>query len=260
MIVPTEDTNFDDDLHSESSDITISDDLNGKIAALEEKLKADNLKSRNLKRQLAKQTETVDKLSKSIKEMLNEDQLEQLKGSRTGAWSTETLQKALQIRAAVGKNGYEYLRQTVKYPLPSYRTLASRVQMLDMKPGFNTTLLDLLQLKTQDMAPHEKDCVLLLDEVQINKKIEFDLGLKEMTGYVSPEFQRSDRVDEVATHALVLMIKGICLPYKQTIMWFATGDGMQSEQLWAVVHKTITELFTRGLFVRAVVSDMGPAN
>jgi len=177
------------------------------IALLQEKLSAERLKNRSLRREIMKCKRREDLLAESLKGVFNTDQIDQLRGSRHGCWTTATVRKAMQIRAATGKIGYEFLRTTMGYPLPSYRTISKRVQVLEMRAGLDTSLLDLLKLKTQDMSPRERDCVLILDEVQLLKKVEYDVGLKQMSGYVSREFlSNPNEANQLASHALVMCV------------------------------------------------------
>ncbi len=129
-----------------------------------------------------------------------------------------------------------------------------------MAPGIQDDMMELLELKARQLSLEERDCVLLLDEVQLEPKIEYDTSLKRMTGYISPEFVVEGREPVVAEHALVFMVKGIRKPYKQPIAWYLTGKSMTSTQLWTVTRHVIEKLHERSLCVRSVTSDMGPSN
>ena len=194
-----------------------------------------------------------------MKKLFADDQIEHLNNNKIFPWSSDTLNKSLKIRAAVGKNGYEYLRKVAKYPLPSYRTLCEKVEVLHIAPGMNMQVIDLLELKTKDMLARERMCVLLLDEVQLREKIEYDADLKKLVGYVSPEFA-SKGTNEPDDHALVFVIKGLCIPYKQPVVWFFTGKHTTGAELWEVTKNVVDELYKRGLFVKVVTSDMGGCN
>ena len=102
---------------------------------------------------------------------------------RAACWSASTVKKALQVRYACGARGYEFLRQS-GCPLPAYRTLCDRVQQLDMAPWISTTLLDMLADKLAVYAESERDCSLLIDEVQLKETFEYDKGLECMMGGV----------------------------------------------------------------------------
>lgn len=122
---------------------------------------------RSLQRQNAVLHTKLDGVTKKLQKFLHTDQIQQLQGSRYGKWTSETIRTAIKIQTVTGKNGYEYLRTEIGYPLPSYRTLCERVETLKMVPGVQTDVMELLKIMTQDMAPRERDCVLILDEVQL---------------------------------------------------------------------------------------------
>lgn len=94
----------------------------------------------------------LDRIEKGLQTFLDEDQIRALsltKRSRRALWSYDTIQKAQKIRLAVGSKGYEYLRD-LGYPLPSYRTLCSR---LDAKFMVTTDMSSEMLAELGLMAP-----------------------------------------------------------------------------------------------------------
>jgi len=83
------------------------------------------------------------------------------------------------------------------------------------------------------------------------------VSLKSITGYVDPELGNST---EEASHALVYIIKGLQVPYKQVVAWYLTGAGTSGAKLWTLTKRIIQELYERSILVRAVTSDMGGSN
>ncbi|KAK8762308.1 hypothetical protein V5799_026425 [Amblyomma americanum] len=77
-----------------------------------------------------------DKLREALGRILSEDQIKALeKGSmRGGSWSQETLQKALHLKVACGKKGYEFVKENV-VPLPGTRTLQNHMAHIKFRPG-----------------------------------------------------------------------------------------------------------------------------
>jgi hypothetical protein len=102
-------------------------------------------------------------------------------------------------------------------PPTDANTSTIHTESFKMAPGMQDDVLDLLELKAKQLSVEERDCVLLLDEVQLEPKVEYDTSLKRMTGYISPEFLLEGREPTVAEHALVFMVKGMRKPYKQPI-------------------------------------------
>lgn len=79
-------------------------------------------------------------------------------------------------------SGYETLRK-LRYPLPANRTLARRLQGLKFLPGILTDVVDLLKTKAEGMQDIERDCVLLLNEMEISQGYELDR--KARTSYAT---------------------------------------------------------------------------
>lgn len=218
--------------------------------------------------QLHQSKETQCNLVHNINNFLNEDQIEKLKQppehkGNNIVWSNETIQRCLAIRSVIGKNGYEYLRK-LNFPLPSYRTLCRRIQTATFSPGIQHDVLGWLKLKMSDTKQSERLCVLLIDEIQLKSRIEFDQGLRRIVGYVSPETLSVDAApgagEEFATHALVFMVRGMTTSWKQTVAYLFTGTSLRREPFWNFTKQVIEASESAGLQVQAVTTDMGPAN
>jgi len=128
--------------------------------------------------QLQQSRQREANLESNIAKFLNSDQIEKLKRppnskGRNVTWSSSTIQRSLAIRSVAGRNGYEYLR-TLKYPLPSYRTLCRHMQTAPFAPGIQHDVLKWLQLKMEKKSDSEKLCVLLVDEMQLKPTVELD--------------------------------------------------------------------------------------
>jgi hypothetical protein len=231
-----------------------------KISHLQQKVRHLTLEKQRLQKENAVLRAREATTQRTLQRFLSPDQMQHLHGNKTYPWSAETIKRGLQTRAATGKNGYEYVRLRLGIPLPSYRSLCDHTESFKMAPGIQDDVLDLLELKAKQLSIEERDCALLLDEVQLEPKVEYDTSLKRMTGYISPEFLFEGREPTVAEHALVFMVKGIRKPYKQPIAWFLTGKSTTGTQLWSVTKQVIEQLYARSLCVRAVTSDMGSAN
>lgn len=203
----------------------------------------------------------------NINKFLNADQIEKLKlpdhKGHNIVWSSETIQRCLGIRSVVGRNGYEYLRK-MNYPLPSYRTLCRHLQNSTFRPGIQHDVLNWLRLKLSNAKESQKLCVLLIDEMQLKSRIEFDRGLRHIVGYVSPETLPTDAAPgddkEPATHGLVFMLRGLAASWKQTVAYLFSGASLKREPFWNFTRKVIDAAESVGFKIQAVTTDMGPAN
>lgn len=195
----------------------------------------------------------------SMHKVFSSDQVRAMENkSRGTCWSQSTVKKALQIRYACGSRGYQFLRQG-GFPLPAYRTLCNRVEQLHMAPGINATLLDMLSTKLSVYSEGERDCCLLIDEVQLKEKVEYDKGLKRIVGMVGEDIY-GNSTKSLASHALCYMVRGIRTNWKQVVAWYGTGAATPGAKQWDIAKQIIELLYARGITVRAVVSDMGPNN
>jgi hypothetical protein len=260
-------TNEGSSANSTSTDNSTSVFLNASnehtnTSRLKSKLLQEQLKSRRLATEVLSLRKKLSCQSNKIQQIFSSDQVEHINGNCTFPWSSNTIAKSLQIRTVVGKNGYEFIRTKAGYPLPSYRSLCQHVEELRMAPGIQEDLFQLLQIKTEKLSPEDRDCCLLLDEVQLKPRIEYDNSLKTLIGYISPEFETvfNKSNNNVAEKALVFMIKGIHSSYKQPLAWFLTGKSMNCKKLWQVTNTVIKQLYKCNMLVRVVTSDMGTTN
>jgi len=202
----------------------------------------------------------------SVAKFLHADQIEKLKRpseSKAITWSSETIQQCLAVRSVVGAKGYEYMRK-LHFPFPSYRTLCRKIQNLPFAPGIQYDVLGLLKQKMRGREEHEKLCALLVDEMQLKRRVEYDKSTKQMVGYVSPETLPGgvDNSEErqLAVHALVFMLRGLTVAWKQTVAYLYTGTSLDSGAYWTFTKQVLQASELSGLKVECITSDMGPAN
>jgi hypothetical protein len=216
-----------------------------------------------LQRKLSKQTV-------NLRSFLAEDQLKFLQANQASrnkgvVWSLKTIREAFQIRYICGAHGYEFIR-SLHYPLPSYRTLFDRIQQASFQPGIQVDVIKWMQCKLKSTAAQERDCVLMLDELAVRKFLEYDKGLRSFVGHITEEVRKP--LDEkssgssvlLASHALVVMIRGLTTNWKQVVAYYLTGDSVDGSVLWNLVTRIIIQLNACEVNVRAVVCDMGSCN
>jgi len=218
--------------------------------------------------QLQQSKQREANLESNIAVFLNNDQIEKLKRpphskGRSVIWSSATIQRSLAIRSVTGRNGYEYLR-TLKYPLPSYRTLCRHMEIAPFAPGIQHDVLQWLQLKMEKKPESEKLCVLLIDEMQLKEKVELDRSLRCVIGYVSPEAlpvgtgASADKA--MASHAMVFMLRGLTTSWKQTVAYLFTGASVKPEPYWIFTKQVIEAAEAAGFRIQCITSDMGSSN
>ena len=102
---------------------------------------------------------------------------------------------------------YELIRE-VSQPLPSQHTLRRRIEHLKFYPGILEEVIMAMRSKINVMTNEERYCAILIDEMAINSKLDFDVSTDMVLG--KPTLPSANRqLDEVATHGLVYMLVGV---------------------------------------------------
>ena len=88
--------------------------------------------------------------------------------------------------------------------------------------------------------------VLLFDEMKIKSNLVFDKGTGELIGYVDlgdPEvnYATLDKIDKVASHAMVFLVRGVCTELKFSLAYIAT-DGVTSGQMMPLFWEAVAVL------------------
>jgi len=78
---------------------------------------------------------------------------------------------------------YIYLRDVLKLKLPSTRTISRWTVLKNMKPGFNTNLLENLKQIVDRMSDLGKEAVLVFDETKIKPGLQYNSSLDEIEGF-----------------------------------------------------------------------------
>eukprot|EP00112_Aurelia_sp_Birch-Aquarium-sp1_P016687 Seg3808.2 transcript_id=Seg3808.2/GoldUCD/mRNA.D3Y31 product="DNA transposase THAP9" pseudo=true protein_id=Seg3808.2/GoldUCD/D3Y31 len=165
---------------------------------------------------------------------------------------------------------YEELRYNEKTQsgvliLPSQRTLRSYKNYIRPKQGFNKEIIEELCKKVENFADIERNVVVLIDEMKIQENLVWDKYSGELIGFVDLgdsdlNFATLKKVNTVASHVLVLLVRGVVNPLKYSFANFATANAT-SPQLFAIFWKAVGILeLTRALRVVAVTCDGAAAN
>jgi len=102
---------------------------------------------------------------------------------------------------------------------------------------------------------HEKECVLIMDEMAITPSNLFDVSSNKNIGKVTLPHHEG-----TVTSVLVFMLGGISTRWKQTVAYFFTGKSINGNVYHDIVVDIISKTESIGLNVVALISDMGPGN
>ena len=159
---------------------------------------------------------------------------------------------------------YEELRKSNILVLPSQRTLKDYRNSIRPKTGFHEVLGELKKL-TDSYFDVQRYIVLLFDEMKIMSNLVFDKVTGELIRYLDlgdPDinFAVLDKVDDIAAHALVFFVRGVCTELKFSLAYFAT-NGITSYQLMPLFWEAVCLLeLSCNLWVIAATSDGASPN
>ncbi len=155
---------------------------------------------------------------------------------------------------------YKELRDSGVLVLPSQRTLRDYRNFFKPKPGFNSENIERLKELCSDHTGIQH----YVDEMKIQSKLVFDKRSNELIGFVDLGDEHVNEAlasgDELATHALVFLIRGVATDLKYTLGYFLTKD-VTSYQIMSLFWKAVCVLEVAcNLWICAAVSDGASPN
>lgn len=174
-------------------------------------------------------------------------------------WHPMIIRWALTLHSR-SKSAYRAIVQPGFVNLPSERTLYEYYHYRQYSAG-----VDVQGIMEFAKTRAGQDFSLLIDEMKIKEGIVYSERSGEMTGYIAlgdlqselEQLKGSSQV--IATHALVMLIRGIKKPDTFAASTFFT-KGATASQLYFMVWETIAYLELVGLQMRVLVCDGATAN
>uniref|UniRef100_A0A2A4J5S8 THAP-type domain-containing protein n=1 Tax=Heliothis virescens TaxID=7102 RepID=A0A2A4J5S8_HELVI len=134
--------------------------------------------------------------------------------------------------------------------LPSESTLHGFKMIV--QPKLEDRTLDFLASKLKSMPEDAKYCTLCLDEMVLKRHLHYCtkrdeiIGLHNINGEVK---------SEIASHACVIMLRGIIVNWKQPIAYSFLGSPKHYNELEHWINEIILKLTRIGIKIMAIVSD-----
>ena len=175
----------------------------------------------------------------------------QLRKHKKIRWSQQCKDISLSFYFS-GPRLYRFLRKIFK--LPSKTTLINYIKCAKVRPGISPSVLKQLQIKSNALITHDKQCVLLLDEMSLKNNLYYHRGEDRVLGMVDfGDLRTTKRADSV----LVAMLRGIRKKWKQPIFFFFTETKVNPTKLVSIVRNCISSVNKTGMQIVAVTSDQG---
>ncbi|CAH1383823.1 unnamed protein product [Tenebrio molitor] len=90
------------------------------------------------------------------------------------------------------------------------------------------------------MDSKNKICKLIFDEVALSTNLTYSRSTDKIIGY--EDLGSLGRNKNLANHALVFMVQGLCSGWKQPISYYFVKDTVKSQNLKFLITEVITEL------------------
>ncbi|KAL8611174.1 hypothetical protein ACOMHN_064464 [Nucella lapillus] len=168
-------------------------------------------------------------------------------------WDTE--KEAMELCLAVyfrSTSAYAVLR-SVGFQLPHQRTLRRRFSTVLTGVGLCQSLFEMMRLRTLALEEHEKRVTLSLDGMTVTKALTYSHHRDELVGFVNcGEHHQSD---EIADQAILVMIRGLTLKWKQVLGYFVAKHNLATPTLTAIISEIVRTVTGIGLYVDAIVMD-----
>ena len=121
--------------------------------------------------------------------------------------------------AAKSSSCYEELRNSKVLVLPSQRRLRDYCNATKPQRGFQAEVITELKNIAEQYFDVQRYVIILFDEMKVSANLVFDKVTGELIGFTDlgdPElnFAVLEEVDDVATHALAFLIRGMCTELK----------------------------------------------
>lgn len=151
--------------------------------------------------------------------------------------------------------GYRFFRKI--FILPSPQTLRNVINMANIKPGINETIMLQIKKATEKMNTESRLCIVLFDEMSLKCNLNYNERKDSVAGFVT---NGKDTHQEFADHAQVFMIRGLIKNYKQPVAYTFSQSATKGPELAVQLKTVVGKLQEAGLIIVATVCDQGTNN
>lgn len=186
-------------------------------------------------------------------------------GSRTGERYHPIIIRFCLSLAAKSPSCNEELRNSKVLALPSQRRLKDYRNAIRPQRGFQDEIVEELNSLTDTYFDVQRYVLLLFDEMKVMSNLVSDKVTGEPIGFTDLgdselNYAVLEKVNEIATHALAFLVRGVCTDLKFCLAHFAT-TGVTSAQLMPLFWKAVCILESScNLWVTAATSDGASPN
>ena len=154
-----------------------------------------------------------------------------------------------------GPKAYRFLSRL--FSLPCKSTLSLWLRSMQVQPGFSDCdLWKAIECKVRNLCDRDRVCALLVDEMALKSSLNYDQLNDTVVGYedYGPSWERKK---VIVTSALVFMVRGLALNWKQPVGFVLTRSACNGELLKRLLFQCLDKMNDVGLDVTVVISDQG---
>lgn len=149
-----------------------------------------------------------------------------------------------------------WLKQGFK--LPSEKTVRKWINIMNLAPGITSEVKEKFKQKVDCMSEHEKQCILIFDEIAIKKWLSYNSKTDEEEG--RQDLGELGRDKCLASQALVFMVRGLLYSWKMPFSYYLSSGTVKNFNLMILIDLVLEALIEIGLHVRAITCDQGTSN
>jgi len=217
---------------------------NGDLKRLQQKSDSELLTLKQMQNATQANLESAisrnDVMKNELRRHLTKAQLDRIFDKKNSRWEKQDIENSIAL-LALGNKSYQFIREEMKIPLPSVRTVKRHLAKIDLSPGILTTSIKLMEYQAKSMSKLEKCAAFCFDEVMVYQKYVKDTS--------------RDIVIEPKRNMQVIFLRGIYKNWKEPI-FFDFDRSMTVplvEDLLRILHKS-------GFEVVVMDCDMGKSN
>ena len=215
----------------------------------------------------------MSSLTASLAKLFTEDQMKKLKFPHKDVrqWADVTLRQCITFYIICGAAAYKFFISK-GFPWIPLRTVQHHMQKVNFDCGLLRDLFTLLSYKIEDLEPQHRNFGIVMDEMSIQPKIDFDPGTQSIIGRPTvplnpktvarykakdPDF---DETKTLATHAMNFLICGMCKRIKQIVAWFLTFSSFDPHFIADVMKLIVMECHRINVTISCLTIDMSGQN
>ena len=129
------------------------------------------------------------------------------------------------------------------------------MQKLPNCPGLTQPAIDAIANKVKTMNDNEKLCVISFDEISLKTNLSYQSNTDELIGL--EDYGDGTKTNCLATSAIVFMACGLVKNWKQPLAFYLVNKSCSSFKVKEKLIEMIDIVEGIGLWVEAVISDIG---